>query len=511
MPIQLPTLERLAELAARLGLDLSTEDVAVYQRLIAGALPSFDRLDELDEPKPPVRYARVAGYRPRPEENPLNAWYWRCSIDGAPNGPLAGKTVALKDNVCVAGVPMMIGASWLEGFVPEIDATVVTRLLDAGARVTGKAVCEHLCVSDSSHTSDTGPVLNPHDVSRSAGGSSSGSAALVVAGECDISIGTDQAGSIRIPAAHCGAYGLKPTYGLVPYTGIVSLDRTLDHSGPIARTVRDLAVTLQAIGGPDGYDARQVGVQVDDYTARLEEGVEGLRVGVLEEGFGWPGAEPEVEETVRACASQLREVGAEVESISVPMHRDSPYVWRGIAIEGNVANVLHGNTQAPGAKDWYDTATIDAFRRAKERWAGRLAATEVFTALLGQYLYEDYGGHYYAKARNLATPLARSYDDALSRYDVLVMPTTPTRAPLLPGPRPSIEEDLRLAHAVNAAMCGFDVTGHPAISIPVGPVDGLPVGLMAISSLFGEATLLRFARACEQSIAAPVGVAAAAG
>ena len=506
MPIRLPTLERLAELAARLGLDVPPEDLAVYRRLIERALPSFDRLDELEEPKRPVPYPRDAGSSPPPEENPLNAWYRRCSIEGAPGGPLAGKSVALKDNICVAGVPMSVGASWLEGLVPDTDATIVTRLLDAGARVTGKAVCEHLCVSDSSHTSDTGPVLNPHDPARSAGGSSSGSAALVVAGECDLSIGTDQAGSIRIPAAYCGAYGLKPTWGLVPYTGIVSLDRTLDHAGPIARSVSDLALALQAIAGPDGLDMRQTGARVGDYTNRLEKGIEGLRVGVLEEGFGWEGAEPEVEETVRAAAGRLRELGAAVESVSIPIHRDSPFVWRGIAIEGNVVNILHGNTQAPGSKDWYDIATIDAFRRAKERGLRALAATEVFTALLGEYLHEDHGGHYYARARNLAPVLARAYDDALSLHDVLVMPTTPRRAPLLPGPQPSIEEHLRHAHAVNAAMCGFDVTGHPAITIPLGPVDGLPVGLMAIGPSFGEATLLRLARACELSIAMPVGV-----
>ena len=508
MPIPLPTLERLAELAERLALEVSDEDLAVYQRLLAGALPGLERLDELEERRPPVKYPRDPGHRPTAEENPLNAWYWRCSIEGASEGLLAGKTVAVKDNVSLAGIPMAVGAAWLEGLVGAVDATVATRLLDAGARITGKAVCEHLCVSDSSHTSDTGAVLNPHDVSRSAGGSSSGSAALVVAGECDISIGTDQAGSIRIPSSFCGAYGLKPTYGLVPYTGIGSLERTLDHAGPITRSALDLALALQAIAGPDGYDARQAGIAAGDYLSDLDAGVAGLRVAVLEEGFGWAGAEAEVEECVREAAAKLRELDARVETVSIPLHRESAFVWRGIAIEGIAVNVIHGNTQAAGGREWYDTATIDAFRGARARVGRQAAPTWVFEALLGEYLHEDHGGHYYAKARNLGRVLADAYDDALARHDVLVMPTTPIRAPRLPGPHPTIEEHLALAHAVNSAMCGFDVTGHPAISIPVGPLNGLPVGLMAIGGRFQEATLLRLARACETSIAAPVGARA---
>jgi len=158
VPVQLPSEQTLARLAARHGLDLSSDDLAAYQRVIARALPSFTRLDELPEPKLPVRYPRTAGHRPEPEDNPLNAWYWRCTIEGAADGPLAGKTVALKDSVCVAGVPMMNGSALLEGFVPDVDATIVTRILDAGGTVAGKATCEHLGVSDGSHTSDTGPV-----------------------------------------------------------------------------------------------------------------------------------------------------------------------------------------------------------------------------------------------------------------------------------------------------------------------------------------------------------------
>ena len=505
MALEGPSLETLAELAARYGLELSREDLVFYGRLIEATLPSLRRLDQLPEPRPPVRYPRTPGWRPGPDENPLNAWYWRCSIEGAREGPLAGKRVAIKDSACVAGVPMMNGASWLEGTIPDVDATAVTRLLDAGAHVLGKAVCEHLCLSDSSYTSDTGPVLNPRDPTRSAGGSSSGSAALVVAGECDIALGGDQAGSIRTPASFCGAYGLKPTYGLVPYTGVGSIERTVDHIGPMAASVGDLALALEAIAGPDGLDPRQVDVRVDDYTGALEQGIGGLRIGVLEEGFGWRGAEQVVEDTVRASAERLTELGASVESVSVPMHRDSPHIWTGIYMEGNLVNQIRGNTQGIGAKGFYNTGLIDAFRRARRQGGGDFSVTVKFVVLLGEYLHEHYGGHYYAKARNLSTLLTRAYDDALAQYDVLVMPTTPMRAPPLPDPGASPEDVFGQALEVYPAMCGFDVSGHPAINIPVGPVDGLPVGLMAIGPSFGDALLLRLARACEAGgIAMPV-------
>src|SRR2546428_13836623 len=183
---------------------------------------------------------------------------------------------------------MMNGSSALEGYVPEFDATIVTRILDAGAEILGKAVCEHLCFSGSSFTSDPGPVLNPHNPEHSAGGSSSGSAALVAAGEVDMAIGGDQGGSIRIPSSWCGTYGLKPTYGLVPYTGVFPIELTPDHTGPIAATTADVALLLEVIAGEDGLDPRQYGAKPEAYTSVLRNDTEGIRVGIVSEGFGWP-------------------------------------------------------------------------------------------------------------------------------------------------------------------------------------------------------------------------------
>ena len=229
---------------------------------MAGSIASYARLDELVEPKLPVKYPRDPGYRPPAEENPYNAWYWKTHIVGAESGILAGERVAVKDNICVAGVPMMNGSRVLEGYVPEVDATVVTRILDAGGVIAGKAACEDLCFSAGSHTCATGPIRNPHNPKHSTGGSSGGSAALVAAGEVTMALGGDQGGSIRTPSAWCGVFGLKPTWGLVPMTGGMPISYSVDHCGPMCSSTENVARLLTAIAGPDPHDPRRQGRQL---------------------------------------------------------------------------------------------------------------------------------------------------------------------------------------------------------------------------------------------------------
>src|SRR5215468_207258 len=256
MPITPPTSGDLAQIAQRYGLHLEPEDLESFRALATGLLASYDEVERLYQanvPEPPQRSYQW----PADGANDLGAWYVTTEITTRQDGPLAGRRVAVKDNIAVAGVPMMNGSATVEGYVPLRDATVVTRLLDAGATITGKAVCEDLCFSGGSHTSRTGPVRNPWDRTRSAGGSSSGSAALVAAGLADLALGGDQGGSIRIPSSFCGIVGHKPTHGLVPYTGAFPIENTIDHVGPITRTVRDAAVMLGVLAGPDGLDPRQ--------------------------------------------------------------------------------------------------------------------------------------------------------------------------------------------------------------------------------------------------------------
>ena len=494
-----PPLDELGRIAKSYGLDLSAEDLASFRNLMDGVLASYRRLDQFAEPTLPVKYPRNAGYRPPASENRLNAWYWKCSINGATSGPLAGKKIAIKDNVCVAGIPMMNGSAVLEGYVPDVDATLVTRILDAGGEIVGKSVCEHLCFSGGSHTSDTGPVLNPHDPKRSAGGSSSGSAALVVARECDMAIGGDQGGSIRIPSSFSGAVGLKPTYGLVPYTGVFPIELTLDHTGPIARTAADCALLLEAIAGPDGLDPRQSGaVRTESYTKKLPGDVRGLRIGFVPEGFGWPNSEPDVDKMVLDAAQRLTRAGATVTEVSVPLHRDGIHIWNAIAVEGATMLMVSGNSMGTNWKGHYTTSLLDFYGRSRRARANDLSETVKLVILLGQYMQDNYHGRYYAKAQNLARVLRAAYDDALGNVDLLLMPTLPLKATLLPPPNASREEYVARALEMIANTSPFDVTGHPAITVPVGMSAGLPVGMMLIGRHWEDATVLRAADAFQK-------------
>ncbi len=497
MPVRKPSLDDLRQAAQVFHLDLSVEDLLSFRGLMDGVLASYARLDQLPEPRLPVKYPRDAGYRPGPAENPYNAWYWRCSIKGAPSGKLAGKKIAIKDNVCVAGIPMMNGTAVLEGHVPDVDATIVTRILDAGGEIVGKAVCESLCFSGGSHTSDTGPVQNPRRPGYSAGGSSSGSAALVAAGEADMAIGGDQGGSIRIPASWCGIVGHKPTYGLVPYTGVFPIELTLDHTGPMAGTVADVALLLETIAGKDEHDPRQREVRTEPYTQALTGKVDGLRVAIVREGFGWEVSERDVDQAVEAAAHRFQQRGAKVSTISVPLHRDGLHIWNAIAVEGATMLMVRGRSMGTNWKGLYATSLLDVYARGLVARANDLSETTKLVVLLGQYMQDHYHGRYYAKAQNLAHTLRAAYDTALREADVLVMPTLPMKATKIPPPGASREEYVARALEMIPNTCPFDVTGHPALTVPCGASDGLPIGMMLVGRHWEDATVLRAAHAFE--------------
>ena len=308
--VKAPTPDELREVAADLGLSFSDDDLAQHLAALLPSIAAFNIIDRMPDDKPRVTYPRTAGYRPSAEENAHGAWYIKTTVQGTASGKLKGKKVVLKDNVCLAGVPMMNGASTLEGYMPDVDATVATRILDAGGTIVGKAVCEYFCFSGGSHTSCSGPVHNPHRMGYSAGGSSSGSGCLVALGECDMALGGDQGGSIRIPSAFCGVYGMKPTHGLVPYTGVMPIELTIDHVGPITGTVEDNALLLEVLAGPDGLDPRQYGGQSLPYREAIRHGVAGLRIAVVEQGFGHAQSMPQVDSLVREAADRLKGMGA---------------------------------------------------------------------------------------------------------------------------------------------------------------------------------------------------------
>jgi amidase len=499
MAIVRPTLDQLQDIAGRLNMQLTHEQAAEYLALMQPSFDAYDLVDELPDFTPPVRYDRSSGYRPSNPQNLLNAWYYRTEVNGAREGKLAGKTVALKDNISLAGVPMMNGASILEGFVPSFDATVVTRLLDAGTTILGKATCEHYCLSGGSHTSDPAPVHNPYRHGFAAGGSSSGSAALVAAGEVDLAVGGDQGGSIRIPSAFCGTYGMKPTHGLVPYTGIMAIEATIDHAGPITRNVRDNALMLEVIAGADGLDPRQAAPQVDVYCDYLERGVNGLRIGILQEGFQLANQDPRVADKVRSAIARLEALGARVEEVSVPEHNLAGSLWHPIGCEGLTMQMMHGNGAGFNWKGLYDVSLLDKQTGWREQ-ADALSASLKLCMFVGQYGLERYNGRFYAKAQNIARFARAGYDKALETYDLLVMPTVPIIAQPHPEPDCSITEYVARALEMIGNTAPQDITGHPAMSIPCGLVSGLPVGLMFVGKHFAEGTIYQAAAAFEAAV-----------
>lgn len=498
MAIERPTIEQLQELASRLHMRLTPAQAEEYLALMQANFDAYDLIDALPDEIPAARYPRAAAYRPDGEENPLNAWYYKSEVQGAATGKLAGRTVALKDNIALAGVPMMNGASTLEGFVPAYDATVATRLLDAGATILGKATCEHFCLSGGSHTSDPAPVHNPLRHGYSAGGSSSGSAALVAARAVDMAIGCDQGGSIRIPSAFCGTYGMKPTHGLVPYTGIMPIEATLDHAGPITANVRDNALMLEAIAGGDGLDPRQYAPTVEAYTAALDKGVRNLKIGLLTEGFQLPNMDTQVAEKVRGAVARLQEQGALVGEISVPEHNLAGALWSPIGCEGLTAQMMHGNGMGFNWEGQYDVALLDKHARWRDD-ADALSPSLKICMFVGQYGLERYHGRYYARAQNIARRARAGYDRALADFDLLVMPTVPIVAQPLPEPGCSITEYISRAFEMIGNTAPQDITGHPAMSIPCGLVDGLPVGMMLVGRHYAESTIYQAAAALEAS------------
>jgi amidase len=507
---QLPSVHQILELATIFGIEMSEADAGSYRSLMQGAMAACRRIDELQEFKLPVKYPRTPGYRPTPAENPYNAWYWKTEIKGATEGPLAGLTVALKDAICVAGVPMMNGSKVLEGFMPDVDATVVTRVLDAGGTIIGKCNSEDFSFSGASHTCALGPVRNPHKPTHSTGASSNGNAAALAAGEVDMCIGGDQGGSIRIPASWSGLVGLKPTYGLVPYTGAMMIEMTLDHLGPMARTVENVARLLSVISGPDGLDPRQSDVPDDfvrDYMSAIGKGCKGVKIGVVKEGFdhrnpwedtGFPGGEEVVYRKVRTAIKRLKDAGATVTEVSVPQHVTTFHVWTTIALEGAANFMLMGNGVGSNWMGFYNTALADAVAHGMRSRPNDMSVTVKTVLLLGEYMRRNYNGRYYCKAQNLRAQMRKAYDDVLDSYDVLVMPTTPFRATEIPPPDCAIEETM--FHALNMYhnTCQFDLTGHPAISVPCGVEDDLPIGLMLVGKRFDDILVLQVADAFEK-------------
>jgi amidase len=498
VPLEEPTRDQIRLLASKLGFDMTEEDVVEFRDMVANGLAMYRPLEEIPDELPEIRYPRSAGRFPTDEEDPLNAWYVKTSVKGAPEGKLSGRQVVIKDTICLAGVPMMDGSSSLEGYVPDLDATVVTRILDAGGEIVGKANCEWFCYSAGSNTNATGPTLNPWKPTHTSGGSSSGCAAIVGSGQVAMALGGDQGGSIRTPSSFSGVYGMKATHGLVPYTGIFPTEHTVDHVGPMTSSVADNALLLEVVAGADGLDPRQYAPVVHPYTESVHLGVDGLRIGVLAEGFGQSGSEPDVDEAVRDAAARLRSLGAVVEDVSIPMHALGVTVWAPVIVEGALELMFKGDAVGTGWRGLY----VRSLSKAHAEWrhqANDFPPLLKLGMLMAEFVIRNHGRSYYAKAQNLARKLRDEYDTALSEVDLLLMPTNPMKAPPLPAPDATKGESMYPGFDSVTNTAPFNITGHPAMSVPCGLRDGLPVGMQLVGRWYDEPSIYRAAAAFERS------------
>ena len=497
MALRLPTGDDLQRLARANYFELNEEELAAFQDLLPGMIENYEQLEQMTEPREPLKYRdRELGARPTRQEDPFNAILRRCRIKGATAGKLAGKRFGLKNNISVAGMPMTSGSGLLNDYVADTDATIVTRLLDEGAEIVALLNLEDLSFSGGGDSSAFGPVLNPHNPEYLASGSSGGSGSSLYYDDIDITLGADQGGSIRMPASWCGVVGHKPTFGLVPYTGIMGADHTIDHVGPMARTVADAALTLEVIAGEDIMDPRQQDVRLQAYTEALGLGVRGLRIGVLKEGFGLTGSEADVDERVRNAIGILEGLGAETVEVSVPTHHGAASVLWSLVTEGATA-LIQSNGTGHGWEGLYGTDLAVALGKAKQVQSNDMPPTLKLVLLCGSYIQENYHGRIYAKAQNLRREVRAAYDAVLQQVDIIAMPTTPMKAHRhVPGR--GVEDTISHGWSMLENTAPFDLTGHPAISVPCAKSNGLPVGLMLVGRHFEDATLFQAADAFEQ-------------
>jgi aspartyl-tRNA(Asn)/glutamyl-tRNA(Gln) amidotransferase subunit A len=413
---------------------------------------------------------------------------------GEPVGALAGIPLALKDVLCTKGVETTCGSRILEHYRPVYDATVVERLRAADAVIIGKANMDEFAMGSSCENSAFFPTANPWDTERVPGGSSGGSVAAVAALNAPLGIGTDTGGSIRLPAAFCGVVGVKPTYGLVSRYGLIAFASSLDQVGPIARSVGDAALLLEAIAGHDPCDSTSIPTQPPRYLDGLEAGVEGLRIGVVEDFMAAEGLAPEVRSKVEEGIARLGKLGAELVEVRLPHTSYAVSAYYLIAPSECSSNLsrfdgVRYGLRAPGATaEEMMAATRDAgFGREVKR-----------RIMIGTYaLSAGYYDAYYLSAQRVRTLIIRDFEAAYSRCDVLVGPVSPT-----PAFRLGEKTDDPLAmYLTDAFTIPSPLAGHPALSVPVGfSDDGLPIGLQVMAPVLGEATMLRVARALEAEL-----------
>jgi aspartyl-tRNA(Asn)/glutamyl-tRNA(Gln) amidotransferase subunit A len=406
-------------------------------------------------------------------------------------GPLAGVPIALKDNMCTDGVPTTCSSKILEGWKPPYDATVVTKLQQAGTVVIGKTNLDEFAMGASTENSAFGTTKNPHDLTRVPGGSSGGSAAATAANFAPLALGSDTGGSIRQPASLCGVVGLKPTYGRVSRYGLIAFASSLDQIGPFANNVADTAAILQAIAGHDPMDSTSIDAEVPDYAAVLGQGVEGLRVGIVSEMMG-DGISPLTKQRVREAAEVLSNNGAKVEEVTVPSTQYGISAYYVIAPAEASSNLARFDGVRFGLrKEGEDIAQM--YSRTRAEGFGPEVKRRI---MLGTYaLSSGYYDAYYGKAQRVRTLMIQDFATAFSNFDLLLAPTSPTTAFKI-GEK---SDDPLTMYLNDVCTIPANLAGLPAMSVPFGSgEEGLPVGVQILGKALDESTLLRAASVLEK-------------
>jgi aspartyl-tRNA(Asn)/glutamyl-tRNA(Gln) amidotransferase subunit A len=409
--------------------------------------------------------------------------------------PLAGVPVAIKDVMVTKGIRSTAGSRILQNFIPPYDCTAVARLEAAGAILLGKTNCDEFAMGSSNENSAYGPVRNPRDKSRVPGGSSGGSAAAVAAGTAVAALGSDTGGSIRQPAAFCGVVGLMPTYGRVSRYGLIAFASSLDHIGPLTKTVKDAAIILRYIAGRDPMDSTSADVPVPDYEQDIEKPVRGLKLGVPKEYFA-EGLDAEVRAAVEAAIQQLAADGCEIVPISLPHTSYAIPTYYVIATAEASANLARYDGVRYGYRTARPRTLSEMYRKSRDEGFGAEVKRRI---MLGTYaLSSGYYDAYYLKAQKVRTLLARDFEAAFRQVDAIATPTTPTAAFKL-GEK--TDDPLQMYLADIYTVVG-DLVGVPGISVPCGKTkSGLPIGVQILGKHFDESTVLRLGHAVEHGLA----------
>ncbi|MFX3632685.1 MAG: Asp-tRNA(Asn)/Glu-tRNA(Gln) amidotransferase subunit GatA [Candidatus Pristimantibacillus sp.] len=411
--------------------------------------------------------------------------------DGTERGLLFGLPAGVKDNIVTEGLLTTCASQFLSNYNPIYDATAVAKLKVAQSVTIGKLNMDEFAMGGSNENSSFYPTRNPWNTEYVPGGSSGGSAASVAAGQVYFSLGSDTGGSIRQPAAYCGIVGLKPTYGLVSRYGLVAFASSLDQIGPLTKNVEDSAYVLQAIAGYDAKDSTSANVSIPDYTSALTGDVKGLRIGVPKEYLG-EGIDPQVKEAVLNALKVYESMGATWEEVSLPHTEYAIATYYLLASSEASSNLARFDGVRYGVRADNPDNLIDLYRKSRSQGFGSEVKRRI---MLGTYaLSSGYYDAYYLKAQKVRTLIKQDFDNVFEKYDVIVGPTAPTPAFKIGE---QVGDPLTM-YLNDICTIPVSLAGIPAISVPCGTSNGLPIGLQIIGKAFDEATVLRAAHAFEQ-------------